>query len=148
MSSLRTPPDLSQDAAIVLALADTAMGFSTTREDEAERWLRILRMHGLVGCTLQSLGVGEAPLSTPAQPRAVRLLRPDPLGKDAVATVKAAACGYAAEREAELVGTADVLLGVIESYGSAFDRALYERGTSREELLEHLGDCVPAAASA
>ena len=66
---------LSQDAAIVLALADTAVPFAFSPEDEAERWVRVLRMHGWVGAALQSLGVGEAPLETPAQPASVRLLR-------------------------------------------------------------------------
>src|SRR5690606_24386934 len=53
---------LSQDAALVVALAGTAMPFAHSREDEAERWLRTLRLHGTVGATLQALGVGEASL--------------------------------------------------------------------------------------
>lgn len=52
---------LSQDAALVAALAGTAMSFSHSAEDQAERWLRALRLHGQVGCALQALGVGEAP---------------------------------------------------------------------------------------
>src|SRR3954468_22182639 len=63
---------LSQDAAIVLALAETAVPFACSIEDEAERWVRVLRLHGQVGRALQALGVGEAPLETAAQPRAVR----------------------------------------------------------------------------
>src|SRR3954471_4861952 len=59
---------LSQDAAIVLGLAGTAMSFAHSREDEAERWLRVLRMHGRVGEALQGLGVPEAPLMTHARP--------------------------------------------------------------------------------
>ena len=59
-------PRISQDAAIVLALADTAVPFATSLEDEAERWVRVMRMHGQVGAALQALGVGEAPLETPA----------------------------------------------------------------------------------
>src|SRR3954462_15379862 len=59
---------LSQDAAIVLGLAGTAMSFSHSREDEAERWVRVLRMHGRVGEVLQALGVPEAPLMTSARP--------------------------------------------------------------------------------
>src|SRR2546421_9949338 len=59
---------LSQDAAIVLGLAGTAMAFAHSREDEAERWLRVLRMNGRVGEALQALGVPEAPLMTYARP--------------------------------------------------------------------------------
>ena len=40
---------LSQDAALVVALAGTAMPFAHSAEDEAERWLRALRLHGQVG---------------------------------------------------------------------------------------------------
>ena len=47
-----------------MALAGTAMPFAHSAEDEAERWLRALRLHGRVGATLQALGVGEAPLMT------------------------------------------------------------------------------------
>src|SRR4051794_32410652 len=57
---------LSQDGAIVLGLAATAVPFATSLEDEAERWLRVLRMHGQVGAVLQALGVPEGPLTTEA----------------------------------------------------------------------------------
>src|SRR4051812_39270236 len=40
---------LSQDGAIVLGLAATAVPFATSSEDEAERWLRVMRLHGQVG---------------------------------------------------------------------------------------------------
>ena len=59
-----TDPVLSQDAAIVLALADTAVPYACSIEDEAERWVRVLRVHGQVGRALQSLGVGEARSAT------------------------------------------------------------------------------------
>ena len=39
---------LSQDAALVVALAGTAIPFAHSAEDEAERWLRALRLHGQV----------------------------------------------------------------------------------------------------
>ena len=135
---------LSQDAAIVLALAETAIPFAISPEDEAERWVRLLRLHGQVGGALQALGVGEAPLSTMAQPQAVRVLRARPLGQDPVADVTQAARRLAGKRGARAAGTVDVLFAVIGVYGKAFDRALYIRGTSREELLERL----PAEAEA
>ena len=127
---------LSQDAAIVLALADTAVPFASSPEDEAERWVRVLRLHGWVGAALQSLGVGEAPLETTAQP--VRLLRRRPLGEDVVEMVTQRAREFAHAREAGAVCTVDVLFALFAVYGKTFDRALYVRGTSREELIERL----------
>jgi hypothetical protein len=41
-------------------------------------------------------------------------------------------------RAADRVGTIDLLFAVLATYGGAFDRALYIRGTSRDELLERL----------
>src|SRR3954470_19194698 len=125
---------LSQDAAIVLALAETAIPFAVSVEDEAERWVRLLRLHGQVGLALQSLGVGEAPLSTMGRP----------LGENPVADVTLAARRLAAKRGARAAATVDVLFGVIGVYGRTFDRALYIRGTSVDELLERL----PLAAEA
>jgi len=130
---------LSQDAALVMALAGTAMPFAHSAEDEAERWLRALRLQGRVGTALQALGVGEAPLMTGSE-RA----RPEtpvggaPLGPDVVEDVASRARKFAASREANTVGTADVLFAVLDVYGQLFDRALYLRGTSRDELLERL----------
>jgi len=135
---------LSQDAAIVLALAETAIPFAVSVEDEAERWVRLLRLHGQVGLALQSLGVGEAPLSTMAQPHAVRVLRSRPLGENPVADVTLAARRLAAKRGARAAATVDVLFGVIGVYGRTFDRALYIRGTSVDELLERLPQAAEA----
>ncbi|MEA2350750.1 MAG: hypothetical protein QOG86_1691 [Thermoleophilaceae bacterium] len=135
---------LSQDAAIVLALADTAVPFAVSPEDEAERWVRVMRMHGWVGTVLQSLGVGEAPLETPAQPSSVRLLRRRPLGEDVVAMVTQQAHELACARDAGAVCTVDILFALFTVYGKTFDRALYVRGTSREELIEHLPTNVEA----
>jgi glutathione S-transferase len=129
---------LSEDAAIVLALADTAVPFAISPEDEAERWVRVLRMHGWVGAALQSLGVGEAPLETSAQAATVRLLRRRPLGEDVVEMVTERAREFAQARSAGAVCTVDVLFALFAVYGKTFDRALYVRGTSRDELIERL----------
>jgi len=137
---------LSQDAAIVLALAETAIPFAVSVEDEAERWVRLLRLHGQVGLALQSLGVGEAPLSTIAQPHAVRVLRSRPLGENPVVDVTLAARRFATKRGARAAATVDVLFAVIGVYGRTFDRALYIRGTSVEELLERLPATEPKPA--
>jgi hypothetical protein len=82
---------ISQDAAIVLALADTAVPFAASLQDEAERWVRVMRMHGQVGAALQGLGVGEAPLETIAQPASAREEHQGALGRNAVTAVGAAA---------------------------------------------------------
>ena len=130
---------LSQDAALVVTLAGTAMAFSHSAEDQAERWLRALRLHGQVGSTLQALGVGEAPLMTGSEPNGNAEERGKlPLGEDAVDEVTRRATTMAAARSGETVGTPDVLFAVLDIYGRLFDRALYLRGTSREELLERL----------
>jgi hypothetical protein len=136
---------LSQDAAIVLGLAATAMDFAHGREDEAERWLRVLRMHGQVGEVLQGLGVSEAPLMTAARPAQFPAGAPS-TGEDPVDVVCRWAVRLAATRGADRVGTVDVLFAVLKTYGSAFDRALYIRGTSREELLERLASPTGARA--
>ena len=58
---------LAPDAAIVLGIASTAMPFARTPEAEAERWLRVLRLHGEAGAALQALGVSEGTLGVPAE---------------------------------------------------------------------------------
>jgi hypothetical protein len=129
---------LSQDAALVLALAGTAMPFANSAEDEAERWLRALRLHGQVGAALQALGVGESPLMTGSEPQTGAPSGTPPLGGDVVDEVTTRARGFAAGRSAGSVGTADVLFAVLQLYGRMLERALYLRGTSRDELLDRL----------
>ena len=127
---------LSQDAALVVALAGTAIPFAHSAEDEAERWLRAMRLHGQVGAILQALGVGEAPLMTGAE-SSDGVETPN-LGPDVLDDVTGRASQFAEARRAESVGTADILFAVLDVYGKRFDRALYLRGTSREELVERL----------
>lgn len=129
---------LSQDAALVVALAGTAMPFAHSAEDEAERWLRAMRLHGEVGSTLQALGVGEAPLMTGTDHEHSEGHGTPSLGPDVLETVTQRADEFATARHAETVGTTDVLFGVLDVYGKLFDRALYLRGTSRDELVERL----------
>jgi hypothetical protein len=138
-------PALSQDAAIVLALAATSLTFAATPAAEAERWIRILRLHGHVGSALQGLGVGEAPLESMAEEPAPK--PPDPTRHDAgdsATRVARRAYRLARARGSALVSTVDLLFAVLDLYGSTFDRALYERGSSREELLERLAGSIAA----
>jgi hypothetical protein len=60
------------------------------------------------------------------------------LGPDVLDDVTERASHFAEAREQENVGTADILFAVLDVYGKLFDRALYLRGTSREELVERL----------
>jgi hypothetical protein len=89
-----------------------------------------------VGATLQALGVGEAPLMTEHE-QSEGAGTPT-LGPDVLDDVTRRAAEVAAAREAGTVGTADLLFAVLDVYGKLFDRALYLRGTGREELVEKL----------
>jgi hypothetical protein len=129
---------LSQDAALVVALAGTAIPFAHSAEDEAERWLRAMRLHGQVGSTLQALGVGESPLMTGSEHDHSEGHGTPNLGPDVLDDVTERAVHFAGARGAENVGTTDILFAVLDVYGKLFDRALYLRGTSREELVERL----------
>ena len=128
---------LSQDAALVVALVGTAIPFAHSAEDEAERWLRTMRLQGEVGKLLQALGVGEAPLMTGSGPPEDGPGTP-PLGPQVLVEVTLRAGDFAAARGAETIGTPDLLFAVLAVYGKLFDRVLYLRGTSRDELAERL----------
>jgi len=132
-------PVLAPDAAIALGIASTAMPFARTPEDEAERWLRVLRLHGRVGIALQALGVSEQPL--PGEAAGADHERAGTAGadRDAVARVTEHAIRIAGERGAQALSTTDVLMAVIHVYGDAFDRVLRVHGTDRDEVLERLG---------
>jgi hypothetical protein len=131
---------LSDDAALVTALAGTAMAFSHCAEDEAERWLRALRLHGQVGSALQALGVGEAPLETTAEGVCDEPGSAPPLGQDALDRAIREAEQRAAERGADAVCTPDLLLALLDVYGQPMDRALELRGATRAEVLERLAE--------
>ena len=61
-----------------------------------------------------------------------------PRGDGVVDQVCRRAKQFAAARDAPSVGTVDLLFAVMDQYDRLFDRALYLRGTSRDELLERL----------
>ena len=152
METTRTP--LSQDAALVIALVGTAIPFAHSAEDEAERWLRAMRLQGDVGTLMQALGVGEAPLITGDAPGGWTPAEAPPgagdtppMGETGLERVAQTAERLAAGRGAESIGTRHLLLAVIDVYGDLFERALYVRGTSSEELVEHLDDPHPARSS-
>jgi hypothetical protein len=134
----RPAPD--SNATLVLGMASTAMPFARSPQGEAERWLRILRLHGQAGIALQALGVSEAPLEgggedDVAEPPA-GTSRPD---RDVIAAVSEEAARLASGRGSQTLATGDVLMAVMDVYGADFDRVLRSHGTDRDELLERLG---------
>jgi hypothetical protein len=134
-------PLLAPDAAIALGIASTAMPFARTPDDEVERWLRVLRLHGQVGIALQAIGVSEVPLAGAEE--GSEHAAPSGSGADhgdAVARVTEAAVRIAEERDKHALTTTHILLAVMYVYGEDFDRVLQEHGTDRTEVLERLGD--------
>ena len=134
-------PDLplSEDSALVLALAGTAIRFADSPESEAEHWLRILRMHGEVGSAMQALGVGEKPLDPNEAARTSRSTqRFRRGGENTVELARTRAAEKAVARGSDLVGTVDVLHSVADIYGSYFEDVLYSRGPRLAELNEKL----------
>jgi hypothetical protein len=129
-------PDL--DTALIVGMASTAIPFARSREEEAERWLRILRLHGEAGVALQALGVSEAPLEAVPDDAQASPVEFGPQGTDVVAAVSEAAIQSAEQRGASHVGTDDVLLAVMDIYGADFNRVLHVHGTDRDEVLERL----------
>jgi hypothetical protein len=133
-------PDLplSEDSALVLALAGTAIRFADSPESEAEHWLRILRMHGEVGSAMQALGVGEKPLDPAERLPGSGAQRFRRGGGNMVQLARTRAAENAEKRGSDLVGTVDVLEAVAGIYGSFFEDVLYARGATLDELRERL----------
>lgn len=137
---MSTHPTFAPDGAMVLGMAATAMPFARTPEDQAERWLRALRLHGEVGAALEGLGVSEVPLPGPgASAERTQGVSGQHEQRDRVALVTENSMRIAAERGATVVATTDVLLAVIHVYGSEFEAVLRAHGTDTDELIECLG---------
>ncbi|HEY0516009.1 MAG TPA: hypothetical protein VGD00_02710 [Solirubrobacteraceae bacterium] len=128
-------PDL--DTALILGMASTAIPFARSREAEAERWLRILRLYGEAGVALQALGVSEGPLEEPAGDQQEQPA-PDAPEEAVVARVLDDAAAAAHRRGSAVVTSEDVLRAVMGFYGSAFDHVLRAHGTDRDEVLARL----------
>ena len=125
---------LSREVAIALELADTTVPYARSRDGEAERWLRVLRRLERTGEALGALGVPDGPLESSAEARSG--VEDDSNGS--VQDVEERAKMYARARGGNVVGTIDLLFGVLGVYGSHFSRALYSAGVPRELLLDHL----------
>jgi hypothetical protein len=127
--------NLSREVAIALELAETTVPFARSREGEAERWLRVLRRLERTGDALGALGVPDGPLESPAEAR-VAYEHVD--SGSSVQDVAARAEMYARARGGRVIGTIDLLFGVLGVYGRDFSRALYRSGVPRELLLDQL----------
>jgi hypothetical protein len=118
-------------AKLSVALAATALPFVRSRGDEAERWLRILRVNGVAGNAMQALGVPEQPLRTSE-------LAPDrePSVPESLESVIAAAADHCHGHQRSAITTEDLFVGVLATFDSAFEHALAIRGTTAAEVLE------------
>ena len=125
---------LSREVAIALELAETTVPYARSRQGEAERWLRILRRLERTGEALAALGVPDGPLESPAEAR----MAYEGGSEVSVQEVAERAEMYARARGGQVIGTIDLLFGVLGMYGKDFSKALYRCGAPRELLLEHL----------
>lgn len=145
-------PTVAPDVAIVLGIASTAMPFARNSEAEAERWLRILRVHGEAGAALHALGVSEGRLQESDRnadverwAQSARVADPRSEGSlvgersDPVERVIDQAVEIACRHGRGSVATTDLLLAVIRVYGEDFNRVLQAHGTDRDELVQWLG---------
>jgi hypothetical protein len=145
MTSMSSAPVPDTDAAMVLGMASTAMPFARSAQAEAERWLRILRLHGEAGAALQALGVSEGPLEGAGEGANDHGDGAADDARDVVALVTEGAVRAASGRGAPTVATGDVLVAVMDVYGEDFDRVLRLHGTDRAEVLERLAAEMPGA---
>jgi hypothetical protein len=126
--------NLSREVVIALELAETTVPYARSRQGEAERWLRILRRLERTGDALGALGVPDGPLESAAEARMAYEHEPTV----SVAEVAERAEMYARARGGRVVGTIDLLFGVLGTYGKDFSKALYRSVVARELLLDHL----------
>ncbi len=130
---------LSGDAALVVGLAATAMPFAHTAEDQAESWLRTLRLHGDVGSALASLGMSEEQLVARALPASECVGTPVPDG-DVMERVVRSAMEFTIARGGQRTGTGDLLFALFDTYGRTLDRALFMHGITRSQVFDALTD--------
>jgi hypothetical protein len=124
----------SREVVIALELAETTVPFARSRQGEAERWLRVLRRLERTGEALAALGVPDGPLESPAEARMAYESDPEVSIHDVASRAEM----YAHARGGDVVGTIDLLFGVLGTYGADFSKALYRCGAQREMLLDHL----------
>ena len=118
---------LSREVAIALELAETTIPYARSRQGEAERWLRILRRLERTGEALAALGMPDGPLESPAEARMA--FEGDPRCRSR-RSPSGRRC-TPARAAGTVIGTIDLLFGVLGSYGKDFSKALYRCGVRR-----------------
>jgi anti-sigma B factor antagonist len=132
-------PALSTEAALVIGLASTALPFADSLEAEAERWLRILRLHGDPSSAGSGSGVATALAGADQAETDVRAELAGGTYSQRIEGVIEHACRVARDRAADVVATVDVLAGVLAVYGADFDRVLSAYGSDRKAVTQQLG---------
>jgi hypothetical protein len=128
------PDGWTAEAAAIVTLAEFSLPYARSRAAEAELWLRVLRGDGAVGRALEELGYPRGQLLTLAEPV------PEALQLDAVTAVRSRASDFTLRRGAPAVTSVDVLFAVLDIYDTLLDRALFEHGITRQELIDHIGE--------
>ncbi len=124
---------------MVLGMASTAIPFARSRTSEAERWLRILRLHGEAGTALQALGVSEAPLEAAEHPDpADGGERCERGGRRNVSVGDSGCRAGPGPRGAGGRDERTSCMAVMKVYGSDFSEVLRAHGTDRDEVIERL----------
>jgi hypothetical protein len=136
LDGLDPPP--SRHAAGAITLGYLTIAPEAPAADQAERWLRILRLHGRAGQALQRLGIRELPPATVAEPPKSTSSRLAP--GSAQWTVIESAAGLARTAGAPTTDTVHVLFAVRAVFGSSLDRALYGHGVTWEQVTTQLVD--------
>jgi hypothetical protein len=123
--------DPSRHAAAALTFGYLTVPSEVPPADQAERWLRILRLHGRTGEALQRAGVRELPLATVAEPaRGPRRAGQQEVIRCAAELARLAGAGT--------TDTVHVLFAVRVVFGSSLDRALYGHGIGWDQLTNQL----------
>jgi len=137
-TAITTPPTLkfSREAVLVLGIGGSFLPFCDSPEGEVDRWLRLLRLQGRAGRVLQAVGVSE---DSPRPDRTVTARRPyGRSGQHVIDLVSAAAIASCLTRGGTAVETPDILVGLLDTYGTLFEEALEAHGTSAQEVRERL----------
>jgi anti-sigma B factor antagonist len=124
---------LSDDAAVVLAIAATALPFARSAQAQVQRWLRALRQHGDARVVLTALGITDESLDavSDSELETAPSAGPEP-DRDLVTTVTEEASRIAVKRGATAIHTIDVLGAVEAVYGPDFEAVAVPRGDPRQ----------------
>jgi anti-sigma B factor antagonist len=143
-SSSTEPADLltslTEDAALVLGIASTAIPFAASIDAQAEQWFRALQRSGDAGSALMSLGASDGPRRPAADPPEAERPSADAAGsRDPVDAVTRTARRIAGERNHRAIHTTDLLGAVMDIYGHTFNHVLMRHGIDSQDLMRKLG---------